>query len=366
MNDKLFSHLIMAHFLSGWWSVLGENSNDDDDTLDSKDLRVLKMVTDNPDLYKVLRDRLISLNTFKELYFNEEGENRNYYAGNFGYLKYVQGIKIRDWIVDLENKFPNWLMHLEVDRFIKWVLALKFVEGPIFDDLRNRIKKCTVLNAEEFANEMDSMFEETTSLFAGNLPGIPIPKHNEILHLCKIMSRGKEEREAACNILLSTISGDRIKVPTTSNISSSIADTYPSKFYVIITACKKMYLTDAEIVFDDVLQKVESDSEFINHNCTILENFLVNRIQTDDTQNEQKQKTTLPAVIIRIGFPINLRVTSPEERKQNKLILDSVMNSIRTDLQQIVPQSDGNIFIVYEFISHEWFRSFVNPSKKKR
>ncbi|XP_065215961.1 uncharacterized protein LOC135842431 isoform X2 [Planococcus citri] len=354
MNDKLFSHLIMAHFLSGWWSVLGENSNDDDDTLDSKDLRVLKMVTDNPDLYKVLRDRLISLNTFKELYFNEEGENRNYYAGNnmnfklffylimahlvsgrwsvlgensndellnsndqeilklvtenpglhrafrenlivgklkqdlnffkglyndekqknmdngalhTGYLKYVQGIKIHDWIVDLETKFPIWLSDLEVDRFIKWVLALKFVEGPIFDDIRNRIKKFNI-KVEEFANEMDSMFEETTSLFAGNLPGIPIPKHNEILHLCEIISRGKEEiRKAACNILLSTISGDRIQV-STCNKASSTADTYPTKCYVIITEYKTLY-TDAEIGFNDVLQKVKSNSEFKQQNCSI-------------------------------------------------------------------------------------------------
>ncbi|XP_065220093.1 uncharacterized protein LOC135845458 [Planococcus citri] len=331
MNFNLLSHLIMAHLLSGtsgyrWWVNSMEST---EDVYDSE--------------------------TNDELCADKSREMENYAVKNNGYLKYVQWIKIHDWIIDVEKEFPDWLSHLEVDRLIKWVLAIKFVEGPIFDDLRNCFKKCNQLRLEEFANEIDPMFEVTTTLFAGKMSGVPKPKQYEIPQVCELIFGENAARKAACNILLSAISDDKTNVPTSSaDISSSTADTYLAKFYVIIAECKKLH-NDAKIRFKDVLKKVESNSEFINHNCTILESFLVNRSEIyDSTEYAQKRNTNLPAIVIqiRVGFPINLQGVSTEEFEENYSNLESLMNAIKTDLEELlrVERFGGNFFTPVEFI----------------
>ncbi|XP_065217869.1 uncharacterized protein LOC135843785 [Planococcus citri] len=365
MNFKLFSHLTMAHLVSGWWSVLCEDSNEG--ILDSNDQKLLKKLTYDPNLYQEVGDTLIGLKQesnkkreeVAQLYYAVCEENKNYHAENHGMLKYIQAVKIRDWIVDLETEFPIWLRDLEVDRFIKWVLALNFVERPIFDDLRNRLQKSPI-NVDEFANEMYSMVEETSSFYA-NLSEVPKPKQAEIPRLCEIIIGGEKERKAACKILLSTICGDRTKYHTINNniISSSIADTYPTKFYLIITQYKKLN-TEDRIGFDQILKNVTSNSEFNNQKCAILESLLLVRSQTDG----QEQKTTLPTIVIRIGCPINIRGLSCGEFKENYPKLRSVMNAIKTDQEELLraEQSGGNILTQDDYISQKWLRFFESRS----
>ncbi|XP_065219308.1 uncharacterized protein LOC135844857 isoform X2 [Planococcus citri] len=350
MNIKLFYHLITAHLLSGWWSVPGQCANLK--MLDLEDLEVLAMVTDRPAAYRAMRDRLIGLRHQLGGRLDEKRESHDVAkvedAKNLvqmaAYVPIVQRVKLREWIFAIERNFPNWLRYLEVNRLIAWVLALKFAQEPIFDDLR-RLLKARRLTMDTFANEMYSIYEDTPSSIPHKLPDVPDPKPDNIPRVCQLVAGNNEDKEAACVVLLHALFGTT-EVPSTSvEPTSTTPDLYPTKFYVMIKHYKETTEEGREFASNKFskIRVVESNLEFKKQNCIILDNFTIDHSKIDNTEFGKRQKVKLPTicVVMRIGFPRNLRGQSVREL-QKKIFTDamSVKQGIMTDLKNEDPSAE--------------------------
>ncbi|XP_065218956.1 uncharacterized protein LOC135844638 isoform X1 [Planococcus citri] len=196
MNVKLFSHLLMAHLLSDWWHIFGRCA--DLKKLEEEDLEVLKLLTTNSYLHQAVRKHIGLLRRD----INRERLRRDDVITDLRLnLRTVYGIKLRDWIVEAERDFPLWLSDLDINRFIKWVLALNFAQEPIFDDLRRFLEE-NVVTIETFANEMCLIYEEMSEKFAHELPGIEDPTPDRIPQVCEIVARNNECRQLTCSVLL--------------------------------------------------------------------------------------------------------------------------------------------------------------------
>ncbi|XP_065218958.1 uncharacterized protein LOC135844638 isoform X2 [Planococcus citri] len=261
MNVKLFSHLLMAHLLSDWWHIFGRCA--DLKKLEEEDLEVLKLLTTNSYLHQAVRKHIGLLRRD----INRERLRRDDVITDLRLnLRTVYGIKLRDWIVEAERDFPLWLSDLDINRFIKWVLALNFAQEPIFDDLRRFLEE-NVVTIETFANEMCLIYEEMSEKFAHELPGIEDPTPDRIPQVCEIVARNNECRQLTCSVLLKAKFVRTKNAPSTQLLSTT-PDPYPTKFYIIIRNIKKGVEQGELLTLDKFTKKIEQNSEFKTKECS--------------------------------------------------------------------------------------------------
>ncbi|XP_065218793.1 uncharacterized protein LOC135844502 [Planococcus citri] len=361
MNVKLFSHLLMAHLLSDWWRVFGRCANL---KLEEEDLEVLKLLVTKSDLHQVMREHLISVRSglnskislLEEKASKEQRKREDIEQELRSNLKAVYRIKLRDWIVEAERDFPLWLSDLDINRFIKWVLALNFAQEPIFDDLRRFLKE-NAITIEKFANEMYFIHEEMSEKFAHELPGIADPTPDIIPQVCKIVAGLiNERRQLICSVLLQAIFVGTEDAPSTSvQTPLTPPDPYPTKFYIIIRNIKKGVEQGELLTLDKFTKKIQQNSEFNTKKCAILENFIINQSKLDNTPFSKMNELNLPTIVIRIGFPKTYRGLSADDFAKTLSELDFLKKSINDDIKTL--DSDALILNPTEFISHKWFRS---------
>ncbi|XP_065220838.1 uncharacterized protein LOC135845896 [Planococcus citri] len=384
MNLKLFSHLIMTHLLSEWCCVLGQDS-EEAMNIDAMDQKLLdKVSTYAPNVYAAVRNRLVN----KQIEFQQyRGEYRGKYdqkcqsheaekakndknvAQLAVYAEVAQCIKIRDWIVDIEKNFPQWLSYLSVNRFIKWVLALKYAQGPVFDYL-NRLLQASEVSIETFANEIHSLYEDMSASFAHKLPSsVPNPTRENIPKLCHLVAGNNKGRKTSCKVLL-----EAMFTPMDASSSKSIAsssttpDPMPTKFYIII-AYYKNPMEESIVAINTLTKIVESNSEFKKEKCKVLEKFIIGPATIDNTQFGKQNRMNLPTIIIRVGFPKSLRGQSSTEFELYFSELQSLKKSIKADLTLPKPGKENSIpdiLMPNEFISHKWFQSLTDPTQEQK